>query len=531
MEELTSLVARAQEGDLDAFGALVASFKDAALRTARSVLNDRDLAEDAVQESFIQAYRGLPSLREPAAFPGWLRRIVVNHSHRLLRGKRVPLVPLEDASEVASDGADPAEAVQRQELKERVMDAVRKLPENERTVTTLFYFDGYSQNEIAEYLGIPVTTVNTRLYTSRKRLRDRMSDLVEQPLIERMSRSKMGRRLLPSNRSERETIMALRYESTNRRLLKGDTEVTLRTMNREDIPLVRRFDMELTGVMDESNQMLPPGRENHPGGPWSNDEWLAGHFDRYEKDGGLILLATDDSGRVVGFAELWPSHEPEPFGDSLNVECIDYFREYYYMGLETVLLEEAEKVARSAGLPSLDIGTNTVSGDYPTLRSFGLKVFYEYDDVTVRCPEPAETRLPHRMIQLEDLDLSGLLKVNHWAPTGFYAFMVPEERMWLAEIDLDGLRAVLELHGPSKGDTELPVPEYAPEGADLFAPPEAMRSKELMSMLLRECAMLAGEAGAKEIKLPCPSDLALDPGKVGVVKREFAYAWLRKRVA
>ena len=77
---------------------------------AYSVLGDLELAEDAAQEAFLEAWRNLGKLRNPAAFPGWFRRIVRFRCSRLVRGKRVTTVPLEAAGEVSAPGPSPAGA-------------------------------------------------------------------------------------------------------------------------------------------------------------------------------------------------------------------------------------------------------------------------------------------------------------------------------------------------------------------------------------------------------------------------------------
>ena len=76
MDDLKALVARAQEGDLDAFGRLVRTTQTMAFAVARSVERDPGLAQDAVQEAYLGAFRRLGDLDEPAAFLSWLRRIV-----------------------------------------------------------------------------------------------------------------------------------------------------------------------------------------------------------------------------------------------------------------------------------------------------------------------------------------------------------------------------------------------------------------------------------------------------------------------
>lgn len=84
MEELETLVAQAQKGDGRAYGTLIRRFQDMAVGYAYGILGDLHLAEDVAQEALLEAYRHLPSLRNPAAFPGWFRRIVFTQINRLI---------------------------------------------------------------------------------------------------------------------------------------------------------------------------------------------------------------------------------------------------------------------------------------------------------------------------------------------------------------------------------------------------------------------------------------------------------------
>ncbi|MFB3042120.1 MAG: sigma-70 family RNA polymerase sigma factor, partial [Candidatus Poribacteria bacterium] len=182
MATLKSLIISAQAGDLDAFGAIVRQFQDMAVGYAYSILGDFHLAEDAAQEAFIGAYRDLRTLRSPDAFPAWLRKIIFKHADRFRRRRGVEMLPLEVAIEMPSDEKSPLETAEKHELTERVLVEIRGLPEKQRVATTLFYINGYSQNEIADFLEIPVATVKKRLQYSRKRLKERMIDMVQQTL-------------------------------------------------------------------------------------------------------------------------------------------------------------------------------------------------------------------------------------------------------------------------------------------------------------------------------------------------------------
>jgi|GEM_PF-3065884 len=172
MHELDSLLNRAMSGDTRAYERVVARFRDMAYGYACAILRDFDLAEDATQEAFVQAYYDLPKLRELPAFPGWLRRIVFKHCDRMTRRKTLPTVPLEDAAEVTTPGLE--QEVEARESRREVLAAIRALPEREREVTLLFYLGEYSQQDIADFLQVPAATVNNRLHAARKRLKGRM---------------------------------------------------------------------------------------------------------------------------------------------------------------------------------------------------------------------------------------------------------------------------------------------------------------------------------------------------------------------
>lgn len=508
MDDLKQLITHARDGDLDAFGEVVKRFQVVALRYANAILNDYDLAQDAVQ-----AFLSLPNLHQPDAFAAWFRAIVSRCSNRLIRRKRIPTVSLELAAGVTSDAPGPVELVEKREMKDKVLEAVRELPEHERVVTDLFYFGDCSQNEIADLLGLSVTTVNNRLYSSRRRLkRGELAEYVPIPELEERRKELL------------EAEMALNYKPTRRKLLKGNVEVNIRAMTRADIPAMRRLDDEISAGLDFANAQTAPGAESWPGGPWSEDEWLTTHFEKYERSGNITLLVEDMSGKLVAFADLWAAQEPEPFGRSLDVECIDYLWEYYGLGIETVLLEEAEKVVKDAGIPAVDIGTNTSSGYYPTLRSFGMNVFYEYDNIRCKTkPVPSGWKPSFKEIPPEKLDKTGLIKISHWSPTDFDHEYTPG-RPGVYEFYVDGKRVLADFW-------RLWEPGYeVPTECELYGPPEALRSPELMAKILKECAYIAGTLGADQIPLPCPCDMTVDLSSVEVVGRKFQFAWFRKAV-
>ena len=130
-----------------AFGQLVRHFQAMVYATAAGILDDKQLAEEAVQEAFITAYQQLPQLREPDAFPGWIKQIGRNAALRLVRGKGLPTDSLDNAHDIPTAEADPALKAEVSDLREQILTAVEALPEPERRVVELFYIQGYSQRE------------------------------------------------------------------------------------------------------------------------------------------------------------------------------------------------------------------------------------------------------------------------------------------------------------------------------------------------------------------------------------------------
>jgi RNA polymerase sigma factor (sigma-70 family) len=178
-EQITSLAQAAQRGDEYAFATLVRALQDIAVAYAASILRDYHLAEDAAQEAFVEAYRELANLREPAAFQAWFRKILFKHCDRLTRRKQRPLTDLDSARTAAAPSPSPYEELEQRENQAALWQAIAALSEAERAVVLLYYMGEHSTAVIAEFLNITVNAVKTRLYAARKRLRKFMGDIEE----------------------------------------------------------------------------------------------------------------------------------------------------------------------------------------------------------------------------------------------------------------------------------------------------------------------------------------------------------------
>ena len=163
-----------------AFGKLVVYFQDMAFGYALSLLGERHLAEDATQEGFVAAWQNIRSLREPDSFPAWLRRIVQWQCYRYRRSQNHLLVPLED--DIQAAGESPLDRVSREDLSDKVREAVEALPETLREVTLLRYIGDYSPAEIAGFMDLKAGTVRKRLYEARNKLKPRLLRVLSQDL-------------------------------------------------------------------------------------------------------------------------------------------------------------------------------------------------------------------------------------------------------------------------------------------------------------------------------------------------------------
>src|ERR1700690_269806 len=185
VSEEMELVRRAKRGDDSAFEELVRRYDRNVFRIAQHITQNREDAEDVVQEAFLKAYSNLAKFQEQSKFYTWLVRIAVNEALMKLRRRKpertVSLdeeVKTEDDSlprEVADWSPNPEQMYNQAELRDILTRTIQGLPTSFRTVFVLRDVEGLSTEETAEALDLSIPAVKSRLLRARLQLRERLS--------------------------------------------------------------------------------------------------------------------------------------------------------------------------------------------------------------------------------------------------------------------------------------------------------------------------------------------------------------------
>ena len=183
------LLRRAREGRWEAFEELVSRFEPRVFGLTRRILNQRQDAEDATQQTFLSVMEHMDRFREEASVATWILRIATNHALKTLRKQRgLKTVPLETQIDSSSDEEglrrpdfiaewhnDPADLAEQSEVMHLLREALEELDEKYRVVFVLRDIEEFSTQETAELLDISVSNVKVRLLRARLQLRERLT--------------------------------------------------------------------------------------------------------------------------------------------------------------------------------------------------------------------------------------------------------------------------------------------------------------------------------------------------------------------
>src|SRR5687768_10055278 len=169
MESLSHLVVRARAGDVESYGDLVRATQTMAYGVALGVLRDPGIAQDAVQQAYLRAFRRLGTLQDPAAFAGWLRRIVITVASNMRRARRFTLLQLDDIPEVPV--LDEAETRWSDLQRHRLAAALLTLSPEDRQLCDRRYHGRWSTARLAVQAGVDEAAMRKRLQRVRDKLR------------------------------------------------------------------------------------------------------------------------------------------------------------------------------------------------------------------------------------------------------------------------------------------------------------------------------------------------------------------------
>ena len=183
------LVERVQRGDKQAFSLLVAKYQRKLARLLSRLIRDPAEVEDVAQETFIKAYRALPSFRGDSAFYTWLYRIGINTAKNFLvsQGRRAPTTTDFDSEEAETfeDGDQlrdintPERLLMTKQIGDTVNVAMEALPEELRTAIVLREIEGLSYDEIASIMECPIGTVRSRIFRAREAISEKLKPLLD----------------------------------------------------------------------------------------------------------------------------------------------------------------------------------------------------------------------------------------------------------------------------------------------------------------------------------------------------------------
>lgn len=191
MEDDKELVKQAQDGDQEAFKTLVERYQRKVYSICYGMLKNPEDSMDASQETFIKVFRYLEKFNFQSKFYTWLYRIAVNVCiDQIRKNKKRKNVEYDDtysrAAEVGDEnivpstlGLNPEKAYGRKELREKMLEALEKIPEKHRTILILREAEGLNYDEIADVLEVSKGTVMSRLFHARKYFQEALSVYLE----------------------------------------------------------------------------------------------------------------------------------------------------------------------------------------------------------------------------------------------------------------------------------------------------------------------------------------------------------------
>ncbi len=174
-----TLIYRVQAGDEGAFTDLMREYYPFVYTIVIRIVDNSHDVEEVIQDTFLNAYRGLRQLEDAVKFKSWLAEIARNCARQWVRKRRINTVPLDDVDEGVLQTQDPPdEQLTRQEQRELIRRAMEALPQKDRDIARAFYFEGASYNELTSTHGLSDKAISFRLSRAKQQLSKRLRYLL-----------------------------------------------------------------------------------------------------------------------------------------------------------------------------------------------------------------------------------------------------------------------------------------------------------------------------------------------------------------
>lgn len=189
IRNMSYLVQKARENDQEALAEIYKISSPAVYKTIRVLIKDEDTVYDILQDTYVKAFTGLDQLQNPDKLIPWLKMIANNLAKDWLKkskpvfftdiygGEELEDIPFEESIEDVRSELNPEMAMDQQEAKRLVMEILDHLPEDQRVVIGMFYYEEMSVKDIAQTLGVSENTVKSRLSYGRKKIKEQVMDL------------------------------------------------------------------------------------------------------------------------------------------------------------------------------------------------------------------------------------------------------------------------------------------------------------------------------------------------------------------
>ena len=173
-------IQRVKGGDIRAFSAIVSNYQKMVFTIVLKIVNNRNDAEDIVQEVFVKVFKSLEQFKEESEFSTWLYRIAYNTTLSELRKRKISFVPIDENLDAAHELLTDDDEIDWNEAKLKYLnEALKKLPPDEIFLVTLYYYDEQSVDAISRISNLSIANVKVKLHRIRKKLALEINRLLE----------------------------------------------------------------------------------------------------------------------------------------------------------------------------------------------------------------------------------------------------------------------------------------------------------------------------------------------------------------